>query len=251
MENHSQKELLSNYLGTSVRVPHSPTDKFKSVWSLALTRNTETGYFTGIFEGPSNDDINFLLDAINAGTHRHPLAILLYLDELLVLYYNGFRKKYSTELFRLEHEVGLTRGRSPAGAWSFSVEQFRSVTKDVNRLNTGLVYMERRLDFAARFAKFLLEQLSSEQQRCADAPGKLAKLDFENLAQKLRNAENFLGNQIHHVLCLQKRSGTVIAIVSDSKSHGLEDKTSNNICDRCILRSTKEKATRISRLLLL
>src|SRR3954447_6775260 len=69
---------LSN-TGLSIRVPHSPTEDIKSVWSLALAWNTTTGALTGVFEVASDKDTQFLLDALNSDKHFHPLAFPLYL----------------------------------------------------------------------------------------------------------------------------------------------------------------------------
>lgn len=200
--------------GLSIRVPHSPTNEIKSVWSLTLVWNEETGFLTGIFEGASDKDTDFLLDSINSNKELHPLGFPLYLLELLHIYYNSMRREKSTALLRLERAVGLTRGKNPRGAWYWNDREFRLVIKDVNSLNTHLAYLERRLDFLTKFSAFLKDHLTADIERCASQTKMQAVYELERLKERLYNVQNSVGNQAHHIQCLQKRSATVISVVS-------------------------------------
>ena len=188
------------------------------MWSLTLVWNEATGFLTGIFEGASDKDTDFIIDAINSDTGFQPLAFSLYLLELLHIYYNNMRREKSTALLRLERAVGLTRGKNPRGAWYWHDREFRLVTKDVNSLNTHLAYLERRLDFLSKFSRFLREQLLSETDRCANQHGSCDSSKLKSMKERLYNVENSVANQMHHISCLQKRSATVISVVSNSIS---------------------------------
>ena len=207
----SLRKLIT--LGLSIRVPHSPTNEIKSVWSLTLIWNETTGFLTGIFEGASDKDTDFLLDAMNSERQLYPLGFPVYLLELLHIYYNNMRREKSTALLRLERAVGLTRGKNPRGAWYWNEREFRLVIKDVNSLNTHLAYLERRLDFLSKFSIFIKDHLTVEIEKCASRSETQAVIKLESIKERLFNVQNSVGNQTHHIQCLQKRSATVISVV--------------------------------------
>jgi len=117
------------------------------------------------------------------------------------------RRRAGNALYALEHRVGLTRGAHAADVWLWEEHEVRSVIRDVNRLNTGLAYLDRRLDFAVRLARFLAQMLEDSKVPTS--------ITFRrNLQDRLLNAENFCENQAHQVRCIEKKTATVISFVS-------------------------------------
>ena len=198
--------------GLTMRVPHSPNNEVKSIWSLALTWNPEGLYTTGIFDGASEDDTKFLVDSINAESHFHPLNIPLSLLELLTVKYTTMRRQLTRTLIQLESGIGLIRGNEPLSnsIWHWNESKLRLLIKEVNLMNTGLSYMERRYDFAIRFAKFL-QKVSLVQS--ARLPNE-SQLILETTIERVQNTQYFLDNGMHHIQSLQKRTAALITVVS-------------------------------------
>lgn len=198
--------------GLVIRVPHSPTNEIKSIWSLALRWSETTGFLTGLFEGASDADVDFLTENLNSEKPFHPMMIAVWLTERLLTNYNIMRRELSSGLLGLERCVGLTRGVKLArrniseSPWLWNDNRPPAVIKDVNRLNTHLTYLQRRLDFVTRLVAFLDKLLDGPQ-----AP-ELAPI-CDGMRDRLLNTANFLGNQTHHAQCLQKRSEIAINVV--------------------------------------
>ena len=168
---------------------------------------------TGIFEGASDQDIQFLqLALLDADREFHPLMFPTYLVELLNIYYNSMRREYSALLFNTERAVGLTRGTGFPSAWAWKDDQIRATVKAVNDLNTNIFYLERRLDFNSRFAKFIKKQVLEAEEK--ESPGAASRLGYTAIKDRLDNALNLLENQLHLTECMQKRSTTVLYMVS-------------------------------------
>jgi hypothetical protein len=81
-------------------------------------------------------------------------------------------------------------------------------------VTTGLVYVERRLNFAINMAKNLEEKICDiDGQLGNDAQRMRAS---KHLREKLGNSIGFFENQLHQVACLQKRSASFFDTVSVS-----------------------------------
>jgi hypothetical protein len=195
-----------------VRVPHSPNNDIKAIWSLAITWNPESLLTTGMFDGASHGDAEFLAGSINAEPHFHPLCIPLALLEMLMINYTEMRRELAKSLVILERDVGLIHRRE-AAPWNVShwdEAKLQAVTKEINLLTTHLAYMERRFDFTMRFAAFLQGLASGKSVQIQHHIGSVPEIVMERLA----NAGHFLDNSFHHIKCLQKRAETVINVVS-------------------------------------
>ena len=195
-----------------MRVPHSPNNDIKAIWSLAITWNPESLLTTGIFDGASPSDAQFLAGSINAESHFHPISIPLALLELLTVNYTEMRRELAKSLVILERDVGLIHRRESA-AWNVShwnEAKLQSLTKEINLLNTHLAYMERRFDFAMRLATFLQGLVSGEPTKTLHYMDSVPNA----IVERLENAGHFLDNSFHHIKCLQKRAETVINVVS-------------------------------------
>jgi hypothetical protein len=179
----------------------------KSVWSIALSWEVRSQLANVFFDGASDVDVNLLLDSLNAAPIHHlghPLLIPCLLLDQLGIYYNENWRGIARELFQIERKLGLTRGRSKANPWSWNQSRFRSITYDISDVTTGLVYIERRLNFTLNLANNLEKNITSiDHDLGYDAHRNRAS---QYLQEKLGNTISFLENQIHQVKCLQKRS---------------------------------------------
>ena len=121
-------------------------------------------------------------------------------------------------LFLLETQPGITRGARKTDAWDWNYNVFRKFTKQCNGLYTDLVYLERRLQFASGLSKFLLSCLSYLDGGSLLSIEQNSKLCSTSriIKENIQKNEAFLGTQLEHVLCLQKRCQSLITVVKRS-----------------------------------
>lgn len=205
-----------------IRIPHSPRLDVKGIWSIAITWNARTGITSGLFEGMSNADIHIITSYTSAKIKQstHPLFFPTMLLDILTNLYIQHRKDLERALFVLEDPTGISRGQREKNAWNWDYDLYRETTTHCNTIYTGLVYLERRLDFTVMLSKFILDSLKF----CADQDIYLGQMpthqpvDFHRLGKQLeeaaQNAQNFAASQLHQTMCLQKRSLSLTTVVS-------------------------------------
>ncbi|KAK0109501.1 hypothetical protein ONS95_002190 [Cadophora gregata] len=204
-------------LGFVIRVPHSPRYDEKAIWSMAISWNSATSHSSGLFEGVSDADIQEIVEYLTAKKNHsgHPLALPTMMLDLLMVHYTAHRRELESSLFLLETQLGITRGTRKTDAWDWGYDLFRESTKHCNGVYTGLVYLERRLQFASGLSKFLLscliycgeENMLSEEQK-----SKIRGIS-RAMKENIQNNETFLETQLQHVLCLQKQSQALITVI--------------------------------------
>lgn len=135
---------------------------------------------------------------------------------LLNIFYVEQRKLLEQALYAEESGVGITRGTQKADVWDWSYEKQRDATKRFHILNTGLVFLERRLDFAAQLGDFVLSCLKYCEDEDIFRPGQRIQLlrISKELRESVMNDRNFVSCQQHQVLCLQKRAQALVSVVS-------------------------------------
>lgn len=215
-----------------MRAPHPPRNEIKSVWSLGLSWDAKTQFTTGVFDGASDFDLDLLLSnlrALPADHLGHPLLIPHLLLQQLVVYYNRHWTKFGQDLFHIERKFGLTNGHKRKNPWSWGQAEFRNITQSLSDVNTGLIYAERRLNFANSLAKYLIENVIRVESQ-TDTSNDTAKIS-ECIQEELQNTNPFLENQLHQVSCLQKRSQLLTNSVSISNESNLSVQAGNNITD--------------------
>jgi hypothetical protein len=205
-------------LGIVIRVPHSPRYNEKAIWSMAISWSSSTFHSSGLFEGVSDADIQEIVDYLTAKkTHSgHPIALPTMLLDMLVVHYTAHRRELESSLFLLETQLGITRGARKTDAWDWGYDLFRESTKHCNGVYTGLVYLERRLQFASGLSKFLLNCISycNEENMLSDEQiSKLLNIS-RTMKENIQNNGTFLETQLQHVLCLQKRCQALITAVT-------------------------------------
>jgi len=200
-----------------IRVPHSPRCDEKAIWSMAISWSSSTCHSSGFFEGVSNNDIQEIVNYLTAKqTHlEHPIALPTMLLDLLMDHYTAHRRELERSLFLLETQLGITRGARKTDAWDWGYDLFRESTKHCNGVYTGLVYLERRLQFASGLIKFLLNCLSycDEENMLTDAQKTKLRGISRRVKEDIQNHGTFVETQLQHVLCLQKRCQALITVV--------------------------------------
>lgn len=207
------------YLAFVFRIPHSPRNDHKSIWSIAFTHDLQTRTSTCFFDGVSKHDLQELEEFFDLEKTRlhHPLSMLCFLAELLSAYYTEMKQHDESQLWYFEKTLGITRGEIGRIEWGWSEEMLRDSIERCYRLNVGPVYLERRLTFLISLQKFLLDQVedceANEFQHLMGDSNFIAT--HRLLKQELRNSLGLTKNQLHQVLCLQKRIQTQMSTVSE------------------------------------
>lgn len=201
-----------------IRVPHSPRYNEKAIWSMAISWNSSTFHSSGLFEGVSNADIQEIVDYLTAKEAHfvHPIALPTMLLDMLVVHYVDHRRELESSLFLLETQLGITRGARKTDAWDWDYDLFRESTKYCNGVYTGLVYLERRLQFAHGLSIFLLNCIrycNEENMLSEEQISKLRNMS-RAIKENIQNNGTFFEIQLQHVLCLQKRCQALITAVS-------------------------------------
>ena len=204
-------------LGFIIRVPHSPRYDEKAIWSMAISWCSRTGHSAGLFEGVSNADIQEIVDYLAAKKSHsgHPITLPTMLLDMLIVHYTAHRRELESSLFLLETQLGITRGARKTDAWDWGYDLFRESTKNCNGVYTGLVYLERRLQFASGLSKFLLNCLSycEDQNMLSDEQNSKLQGISRTMKESIQNNGTFVETQLQHVLCLQKRCQALITVV--------------------------------------
>lgn len=146
---------------------------------------------------------------------HHPLFIPTLVADLLTTFYIDHRRELELALFILESRIGITRGRRQTDAWDWDYELYRETTKHCNAVNTGLVYLERRLCFVESLSNFVLDSLSYCEEEGiyeSNSTTNLIRVS-KQLRETALNAKRFAGSQLHQTLCLQKRSQALTTVV--------------------------------------
>ena len=148
----------------------------------------------------------------------HPLFFPAMLLDILTSLYIQHRKELERALFVLEDPTGISRGKRETNAWDWDYDLYRETTTHCNTIYTGLVYLERRLDFTVRLSGFILEALKfcEEQEIFPGQKGVGFKQIGKQIEEAVQNARNFAASQLHQTMCLQKRSQALTTVVSYS-----------------------------------
>jgi hypothetical protein len=170
----------------------------------------------------SDDDIHGITSYTSAKINQstHPLFFPTILLDVLTSLYIQHRKDLERALFVLEDPTGISRGQRETNAWDWDYDLYRETTTHCNTIYTGLVYLERRLDFTVRLSNFILESLKSceEQNIHFSQKDRQQGLKFNQIGKQLeeavQNARNFASSQLHQTMCLQKRSQALTTVVS-------------------------------------
>ena len=209
-----------------IRVPHSPRANAKAVWSLTVSWDASTCSTASLFESLSDEDMQAVEGYISATAHRkrkhHPLFLPVMLLNLLNTFYVEHRRTLEHWLYQEESGVGITRGIAEnTDAWKWGYERQRDATMRFHKLNTGLVYLERRLDFASRLGGFILQCLTYCQEEDVFPTGQKAGLMkvSKELRENVMNDANFVACQLHQVSCLQKRAQALVSVVRRDRSN--------------------------------
>ncbi|KAE9376356.1 hypothetical protein N431DRAFT_435729 [Stipitochalara longipes BDJ] len=181
---------------------------------------------SGLFEGMSDTDIHSITSYTSAkiAQSAHPLFFPTMFLDILTNLYIQHRKKLEHELFVLEEPTGISRGRRETSAWDWDYDLYRETITHCNQIYTGLVYLERRLDFTVRLSDFILGSLKfcEDQRVCYDQTSIPQEAKFDRIGKQIeetvRNARNFASSQLHQTMCLQKRSQALTTVVSNTKS---------------------------------
>ncbi|TVY82226.1 hypothetical protein LSUE1_G003163 [Lachnellula suecica] len=167
----NEQGSISN-LGFTIRVPHSPRNSAKAIWSMAVSWDASNSHTNALFEGVSDADIHDIQQYLQAKHHltSHPLLLPTMILEHLNTFFIDHRRELERSLFVLEHDLGLTRGRGQTDVWDWEYKEHRESTTECNRIYTGLIYLERRLDFTVGLSQFLLDCLTSLREDLNASP---------------------------------------------------------------------------------
>lgn len=192
-----------------MRVPYSPGE-FKSTWSLAWSWDPETRETTGLFDGVSDLDLQFMESYM---LHRqaflgHPLLVHTMLLEALCQFSVNRRNIHQRTLYELEVRFGVTRGYLHR-VQETSAERTQSLEAGAvicNRLRTSLVYYERRLSFLKSLAEQVTVWLKSSDIVPIDPMSPQLSVASQCFMEVADNCRSFVDNQMHLCLSLQKRA---------------------------------------------
>ena len=200
-----------------IRVPHAPQNEFKSVWSISLSWNltkNSTDIFCDGFTQSDLKEVEAYVSETNTSM-RHPFALLVFLIELLDVYYNKMIQNLGTDIAILEKKLGITRGDKGFHGWSWKPEVFRTYTQECYRLTATPVYLERRIVFLNSLCSFILQCLYAlEQEAAHDFPGKAMVFSINaTLTEEVQNVLHLASGQLHQVRCLEKRLQNLMSTV--------------------------------------
>lgn len=190
---------------------------------MAVSWNALTGMTSSLFEGMSDADIYSITSYTSAKVKQcaHPVFFPAMLLDILTNLYIQHRKKLERELFALEEPTGISRGQRETTAWDWDYDLYRETITHCNQIYTGLVYLERRLDFTVRLSDFILESLKfceeqdiNSSQKSTQQGAKFKQIG-KQLEEAVQNARNFASSQLQQTMCLQKRSQALTTVVSE------------------------------------
>lgn len=205
-----------------IRVPHSPQNEVKSIWSISLswsvTKNATDMYCDGFTQSDLEDIKDFLSEC--RPMFRHPYAFLVFLVQLLDAYYTRMMQALGTDIDALERKLGITRGTKGFHGWDWKPDILRAYTQDCYRLTSTPVWLERRFVFLISLCKFILECVHTlERELSYDFPGKEMVMSVSpSLIEALTNDIHLANGQLHQTRCLEKRLHNLMSTV---RSHYL------------------------------
>jgi hypothetical protein len=136
--------------------------------------------------------------------------------ELLNTFFIDHRRELERSLFVLEHQLGVTRGRRQTDVWDWDYELHRESTKHCNVIYTGLVYLERRLEFTLGLSQFLLECLETFEKEGLQQSSKILGVGMCKMVKEtVVNNRNFARSQLYQTMCLQKRCQALSTVVRE------------------------------------
>lgn len=192
-----------------IRVPHAPRNESKSIWSISLSWNLARNSTDLYCDGFTQSDLQEVEAYISekSASLQHPFTLLVFLIEVLDVYYNIMIQTLGKEIDTLEKKLGITRGRKLFQGWGWKPEVFRTYTQECYRLTVAPVYLERRLVFLNSLCNFILECLYTlEQEAAQEFPGKASVfLINPTLIEEVKNILHLGSGQLHQVRCLDKR----------------------------------------------
>lgn len=202
-----------------LRVPHSPQEVTKSIWSLALSWDPSTGTTKALLDGVSNEQKTSFIAYLSAepAQHGHPFILPIMLLDHLKEFYVEYRNRHTMRLHGLETDLRVPRGKAQPGAddHEFWGKGLQANTIKTNKLLIALIYLERRINFLANLANDISSNLDIVNSLPVPAEHK-ARLIAQSMEMKchLKNVSSIATNQAHQVACLQKRAQALLNVVS-------------------------------------
>lgn len=206
-----------SHLGFTIRVPHSPRNTSKAIWSMTTSWDASTSNTNALFEAVSDADIQEVRQYVEAhhSLTSHPLLLPTMLLELLNTFFIDHRRAAERALYLLERQLGITRGKDRTDVWDWNYEVHRDNTKSCNGCYTTLVYLERRLEFVVGLSQFLLESLASmeEEGLLSGQQGLTLSRSSKMIKETVQNHNSFAQTALHQILCLQKRCQSLMTVL--------------------------------------
>jgi hypothetical protein len=146
---------------------------------------------------------------------KHPFAFLVFLTELLNVYYNRMIQGLGKEISELEKKLGITRGIMGFQGWNWKPDVFRTYTQEIYRLTVTPIYLERRFVFLISLNNFLLDCLPIWVENATpDFVGKdIVTAANATLLEALENNMHLAKGRLHQTQCLEKRLHNLILTV--------------------------------------
>jgi hypothetical protein len=184
---------------------------------MSVTWDASTGNTNALFEGVSDEDIKELQEYLHAKAKlfSHPIILPTMILELLNTFFIDHRRELERLLVVLEHQLGVTRGMfRQTDVWDWDYELHRESTKHCNVIYTGLVYLERRLEFTLGLSQFLLECLQTVEEEGLQQSSKILSVGVCKMVKEtVVNNRNFARSQLYQTMCLQKRCQALSTVV--------------------------------------
>ncbi|KPI34972.1 uncharacterized protein AB675_11909 [Cyphellophora attinorum] len=201
-----------------LRVPHSPRNEDKSIWSASFSWDVKRNSTRVLFDGLTSHDLSQFQQYAQIATKDfvHPYAMLNFTVSLLATYYTTMRQHLEVEIVGLERTLGITRGFEGFQGWNWSPETLRSYTQQLYRITTGPIYLERRLVFLISLAEFLRDSLSQLENEVPSLFAGKKDISVANKlqAEALENVVHLVSNQLHQTRCLDKRLGSMMTTLN-------------------------------------
>jgi hypothetical protein len=198
-------------------MPHAPQNEAKSIWSISLSWDLQENSTDIYCDGFTQLDLQEVEAYSSEGNiaFKHPFALLVFLIELLDVYYNKMVQNLGQDISMLEKRLGITRGLEGFRGWTWNPEVFRRYTQECYRLTASPVYLERRLVFLNSLCNFILDCLHDlDHDTVRDFPGKAMVSSMNTiLVDALRNNLQLVSGQLHQVHCVEKRLQNLISTV--------------------------------------
>jgi hypothetical protein len=195
--------------------------EFSSWWSIALTWEAKTCRTLGFVENLSGSDVQDLLYLLKHTSHEmyHPFYLPELILHLIVVYLNDrIRIPESNKFFDLERSTGFSRYQDDAHPWDWPETVFQQATRDLNKFNIVLTYLDRRFNFALELGRLLHDSLETLPELLeGEVRSRMTRTAWE-MKERLENTMRLLKGYEHQVQCMQKRSSNITSAVRRASS---------------------------------